>query len=127
MRLGANHVLVLDVTGRKWWHDYYNKPLDTPENWAVPNDDHKFCLMPSSLQELSPRDRLGGIVKNIIGVSIRSQTKALGPLYPVFRYAKAKAGEIVALEIITYGFLHPDFIYALLEMGKDDARYYFRG
>jgi hypothetical protein len=46
---------------------------------------------------------------------------ACGALWPLFTLVKAKLGEDLAYEVMSYGALDPDYLNALMEQGYHDT------
>lgn len=122
VRYGANHVTLLDTSGKRWWHDHYERPYDTAEPWEPQAEEGAFCLTPLFLKEICNQAAFGPILKDSLGTSTKDNIRALGPTWPIYKLIEKKMGETVALEIMTYAVIHPPYIKALLDLGYNEAR-----
>ncbi|RMG41378.1 MAG: hypothetical protein D6719_08690, partial [Candidatus Dadabacteria bacterium] len=120
-RLGANRVIVLDISGRSWWLDRYQEPHDTRPDWEVPAKPESFCLRPPETFLIRNRGAMGPILKKAVSSSTKKFMAAVGPVWPVFQLLKQKLGEDVAYEALTYVALDPDYIAALIELGYNET------
>lgn len=121
VRLGADKVVLIDISGRKWWHDQYGDPHYTKPSWQVPASESTYCMTPKKYLELVNLDSLGKLLKSVAGRSSREYIRALGPIWPAFKLAKHRMGEDLALEVASYVALHPDYFSALLEKGYSET------
>ena len=117
VRLGANRIINIDTSGRRWWFDQYKEPHDTRPTWEVPAQDDTFCMMPMGGFEIVNNSGLGSVLKATAGRSTKDFIAALGPVWPIFRILKRKLGEDLAYEVLSYVALHPYYFEALLELG----------
>ena len=121
VRLGADRVILVDVSGRDWWLRQYNEAQDTRPTWEVAAGLKTFCLRPPETLILRCQSGLGKILKSTVGGSRRKFMAALGPVWPVFQLLKAKLGEEVAFEAMTYVALDEDYLHALIEQGHTET------
>lgn len=121
VRLGAKYVVLLDVSGRKWWHDQYNEPLDTRPSWELEAKPDSFCLMPNELINHRCFTALGPILKECVGYSTSKFIKAVGAIWPLFSLLKKNLGEDIAFEVMSYVALDPDYINVLIELGYQET------
>jgi predicted acylesterase/phospholipase RssA len=121
VRLGANRVILIDISGRDWWLRKYNEALDTRPTWEVAAGLKTFCMRPPETLVLRCQTGLGRILKETVGSSRGKFMSALGPVWPVFQLLKAKLGEEVAYEAMTYVALDPDYLNALMEQGHSET------
>lgn len=122
VRYGANHVTLLDTSGKRWWHDHYQRPHDTAETWEPVAEEGAFCLTPLFMKELFNKTAFGPVLKQSMGSSTRDYIRALGPTWPIYKLIQKKMGETVALEIMTYAAIHPAYVTALLELGYNETK-----
>lgn len=120
-RLGAEQVVVVDISGRKWWHDRYEEPHDTRPTWEVESGSDTFCIRPPETLVFRNKDGLGKLLKASVGGSTKKFIEALGPVWPVFQLLKRKLGEELAYEVMSYVALDPDYVQALLETGFNET------
>ncbi|NDC37568.1 MAG: hypothetical protein EBZ48_05900 [Proteobacteria bacterium] len=120
-RLGAEQVIVIDISGRNWWLDRYNEPHDTRPTWEVPAELHSFCLRPPDTLLLRNPEPFGPLLKASVGKSSKKFIAAVGPIWPVFTLLKRKLGEELAFEVMSYVALDRDYIHSLIETGFNDA------
>ncbi len=120
-RLGAEQVVIVDISGRQWWHDRYKEPHDTRPEWEVKSASDTFCLRPPETLVLRNQDGLGKLLKASIGSSNKKFIEALGPVWPVFKLLKRKLGEELAYEAMSYVALDPDYLGALIEQGFNET------
>lgn len=120
-RLGVRRVIVIDISGRSWWHDLYGEPYDTRPTWEVPAGLKTFCVRPPDTLVLKCQKPLGPLLKEAVSRSTRKFIAALGPTWPLFSLLKSKLGEEVAYEAVTYVALDPDYLHALIERGYSET------
>ena len=121
VRLGAHRIIIIDISGRSWWFDRYGEPHDTRPTWEVPAESDTFCLRPPQTLTIRPTSALGPLLKASVGGSHKKFTNACGALWPLFTLVKAKLGEDLAYEVMSYGALDPDYLNALMEQGYHDT------
>jgi len=122
VRFGAKNVVLIDTSGKKWWHDFHNRPYYTAETWAIDPTPGANCLVPSEFMEIVSPSSFGKILKNSIGSTTREFIRALGPVWPVYQFLNKKMGEECALETISYAVLYKPYIAALIELGYDETK-----
>jgi predicted acylesterase/phospholipase RssA len=122
LRLGADAILLLDSSGRRWWFDHYKEPHDTRPEWEILAKESTFCVVPSRMFESVNTSPLGLLLKQAVGKSTKNFIEALGPTWPIFRILKHKMGEELAYEVLSYAALHPDYITALIELGYNETK-----
>ena len=120
-RLGAEQVIVIDISGRHWWHDRYNEPHDTRPTWEVPAEPHSFCVRPPDTLVIRNPKPFGPLLKQCVSRQRSKFMQAVGPVWPVYQLLKQKLGEEVAYEVMSYVALDPDYITGLMEQGFNDA------
>lgn len=121
-RLGAEQVIVVDVSGRNWWLDHFGEAHDTRPSWEIPADFETFCVRPPETFVSRCQQPIGNLLKAVASQSTRKFISAVGPTWPVFQLLKKKLGEEVAYEAMTYVALDPDYIQGLIEMGYEETR-----
>jgi predicted acylesterase/phospholipase RssA len=121
LRLGADAVLLLDSSGRRWWFDHYGEPHDTRPDWEIMAKESSYCVMPSRMFEVVNKSPFGTLLKQAVGRSSKNFIEALGPTWPIFRILKHKMGEELAYEVLSYAALHPEYISALIELGYQET------
>ncbi|HMO16680.1 MAG TPA: patatin-like phospholipase family protein [Oligoflexia bacterium] len=122
IRLGAESIILLDSSGRRWWFDHYGEPHDTKPAWEIPAKDSSYCIMPMQMFESVNQSPFGPLLKQAVGRSSSDFIAALGPTWPIFRILKMKMGEELAYEVLSYAALHPDYIGALIELGFNETK-----
>jgi predicted acylesterase/phospholipase RssA len=122
VRLGAEKIIAIDISGRDWWLDKYGEPHDTRPDWEIPAGADTFCLRPPETFYTRPPEPLGPLLKDCVGHSRRKFITAVGPVWPVFTLLKKKLGEDVAYETMTYVALDEDYLAALIERGYEDTK-----
>lgn len=122
VRLGADRVIVIDISGRDWWQRRFNEAGDTRPKWEVPAGYQTFCMRPPDTFVVRCQKPLGPILKEVVGNSTSKFIAAVGPTWPVFSLLKKKLGEDVAYEVMTYCALDQDYIAALIERGYSETR-----
>ena len=121
LRLGAKNVILIDVSGRRWWFDHYGEPHDTRPTWEIPSTNQSFCLYPDNFIECRNKIGLGVLLKQVVGKSTKNFIQAAGPTWPIFKILKHKMGEELAYEVMSYVALHPEYSQALLECGYNET------
>lgn len=121
VRLGAEKVIIIDISGRDWWFRRYGEALDTRPEWEVPAALQTYCVRPPEVFTARCQGPLGPILKAAIGGSTRNFIHALGPTWPVFTFIKAKFGEEIAYEVLSYVTLYPEYTRALIETGYNET------
>jgi predicted acylesterase/phospholipase RssA len=121
VRLGAERVIIIDISGRHWWLDHYGEKHDKRPDWEVPAGSDTFCLRPPETLSVRCNRALGPILKASVGGSTASFIAALGPTWPVFSLVRKKLGEDLAYEALSYIALHPAYSQALMEVGYNDT------
>ena len=122
-RLGAEQVVVVDISGRQWWHDRYQEPHDKRPEWEVKAASDTFCIRPPETLVFRNQQGLGTLLKESIGSSPKKFIEALGPVWPVFQLLKRKLGEELAYEVMSYVALDRDYISALIERGFNETHH----
>ena len=121
VRLGAHRIIIIDLSGRSWWFDRYGEPHDTRPTWEVPSESDTFCLRPPQTLTIRNQHALGPLLKAAVGGSHKRFMNACGALWPLFTLVKAKMGEELAYEVMSYGALDPEYANALMEQGYHDT------
>jgi predicted acylesterase/phospholipase RssA len=121
-RLGAEKVIVIDVSGRNWWLDHFGEAHDTRPSWEIPADFETFCMRPPEIFVSRCQGAIGSLLKSVATQSTRQFISAVGPTWPVFQILKKKLGEDVAYEAMTYVALDSDYIQGLIELGYNETR-----
>ncbi len=121
VRLGAQRVIVIDISGRSWWLDQYGEAHDTRPTWEVPAGLKTFCMRPPDTFVIKPNGALGPLLKSAVSSSTRKFIAAVGPVWPVFQLLKKKLGEDVAFEVMSYVALDSDYLGALIEAGYNET------
>ena len=121
VRLGAERVIILDISGRSFWLDQYNEAHDTRPTWEVPAGLDTFCMRPPETFVMRNSSPFGGILKDTVGNSSRRFIETLGPIWPVFKILKNKLGEALAYEVMTYAALDPEYLTAIIELGYKET------
>jgi predicted acylesterase/phospholipase RssA len=117
VRLGAEKVIVVDISGRDWWCDRYGDPHDKRPTWEVPSPPDTYCLRPPETVIARCVRPLGPLLKESVGSSTKKFISALGPVWPLFTVLKNRLGEEVAYEAMSYVALDYDYLNALMERG----------
>jgi len=121
VRLGADRVITIDASGRRWWFDHYMEPHDTRPKWEVASLAESFCMCPLASFEVVNNFGLGEVLRQTVGRSTRDFIAALGPTWPIFKILKHRLGEQLAYEVMSYVALHPGYFEALLEVGYQET------
>ena len=122
VRLGADRLIVIDASGRRWWFDHYGEPHDTRPTWEVVANEETYCYYPRKNLELMTKKPLGELLKQSTGRSRVDLIAALGPTWPIFRILKHKMGEALAYEVMSYVALHPGYFEAVEELGFQETQ-----
>ena len=122
VRLGAERVIVIDASGRRWWFDHYGEPHDTRPSWEVVAQEETFCYFPRKNLEIMTKRPLGQLLKETAGRSRGDFIAALGPTWPIFKILKHKMGEDLAYEVMSYVALHPGYFEAVEELGFQETQ-----
>ncbi len=120
-RLGADRVIIVDISGRHFWLDEYNEAHDTRPDWEVPAEFKTFCMRPPDTFVIRNPKPFGPILKDAVGGSTGKFMRAVGPTWPVFKLLKSKIGEALAFEAATYVALDEDYLTGLIEAGYNDT------
>jgi hypothetical protein len=121
VRLGAHRIIVIDISGRTWWFDRYGEPHDTRPSWEVPAGEDTFCFRPPQTLTIRNTRGFGPLLKQAVGSSRKRFTDSCGALWPLFTLVKAKLGEELAYEVMSYVALDPEYLNALMEVGYHDT------
>lgn len=121
VRMGADRVIVIDISGRDWWLDRFNCELDTRPEWEVPAEAKTFCMRPPDMFVVRCRRPLGDLLKNVVSGSTARFISAVGPIWPVFALLKNRLGEEAAYETLSYVALDPDYVLGLIERGYNET------
>ncbi len=122
VRMGAERVIAIDISGRDWWLTRYGEAHDTRPTWEIEAKAETFCMRPPDTLMLRPQRPLGGLLKDSVSRSTRKFIAAVGPTWPVFQLLKRKLGEEVAFETMSYVALDPDYLSGLIERGYEETR-----
>ncbi len=121
VRMGAERIISIDISGRDWWLNRQNSSLDTRPSWEVEAQEKTFCLRPPETFVIRCRKPLGELLKNSVNTSSRKFIGAVGPIWPIFKILKNRLGEEVAYETLSYVALDPDYIQGLIERGYNET------
>lgn len=121
VRLGAQRVIVVDISGRSWWLDHYGEPHDTRPTWEVPAGLKTYCMRPPDTLVFKCQSALGPLLRDAVKGSTAKFISAVGPIWPAFSLLKKKLGEELAYEVMSYVALDPDYIAALIETGYNET------
>ncbi|MCB0353627.1 MAG: patatin-like phospholipase family protein [Bdellovibrionales bacterium] len=116
-RLGAERVIICDISGRAFWLDQYNHAHDSRPDWEVPAEHSTFCVRPPETFVIRNRSPFGPILKHAVARSTGRFIEAVGPTWPVFKLLKNRIGEDLAYEVMSYVALDPDYLIGLMEAG----------
>ncbi len=122
VRLGADKVVVIDISGRDWWHNRFDESHDKRPSWEVPAESKTYCMRPPETFVVRCQKPLGPLLKSVVGGSTRKFMAAAGVTWPLFTILKNKFGEEVAYEFMTYVALDPDYSRAVIERGFDETK-----
>ena len=126
VRLGAEKVIVIDISGRNWWNDRSGEAHDSRPSWEVPSAHSTFCLCPPEIFTLRPQVPLGPILKHAVSRSSARFIRSVGPIWPVFSLLKNKVGEDVAYETMSYVALDEDYLAGIMELGFNETKAFLR-
>lgn len=121
VRLGAERIISIDISGRDWWLTRYGEPHDKRPDWELLAGEHTFCMRPPETFYVRPIKPLGPLLRDCVKSSTKKFIAAVGPVWPVFSLLKNKLGEDVAYETMSYVALDPDYLSGLLEQGYNDT------
>lgn len=121
VRLGAERIILIDISGRDWWLARQKVSLDTRPHWEVPAEAETFCVRPADTFVVRPDMPLGSVLKQAVSGSHRKFIKAIGPIWPVYALLKKKLGEEAAYEALSYISLDKDYIHGLIERGYNET------
>ncbi|MCB9030297.1 MAG: patatin-like phospholipase family protein [Deltaproteobacteria bacterium] len=121
VRMGAERIIVIDISGRYWWLNRYGEPEDTRPDWEVPAAADTFCMRPPEIFKLRNQEPLGPLLKDAVGKTTKDFISSLGATWPVFTFIRKKLGEELAYEVMSYVALHPEYSRALIERGYDET------
>lgn len=121
VRLGAERIIIVDISGRTWWQDKYGESHDHRPTWEVPSEHHTYCVRPPETLTIRPKRALGPLLKHTAGTSTRRFMSAVGPIWPMFQLVKAKLGEEAAYEVMSYVAMDPEYLNALIETGYHET------
>jgi predicted acylesterase/phospholipase RssA len=121
VRLGAEEIIVVDISGRTWWFDHYHEPHDKRPSWEVKAKDYTFCFKPPQILYLSGKNSFGKVLKGCVGKHTSKFIRAVGPVWPLFSLLKNKLGEEAAFEAMSYVALDQEYLQGIIEMGYDET------
>lgn len=122
VRFGASKVIMIDTSGKRWWHDYYGEAYDTAEPWAVCPPHGSYCLRPAFVEAIRSKKSFGKILRDNMGRTTRDYIRTFGPVWPIYQVLNSRVGEEVAFEILSYAVIHQPYLNALIELGYQEAR-----
>jgi len=122
VRFGANRVVLIDTSGKRWWHDYYGEPYDTAEPWAVCPPNGSYCMRPASIDDIRSKKSFGQILKDNMGTTTRDYIRTFGPVWPIYQVLNSRVGETVSFEILSYAVIHQPYLNALMELGYEETK-----
>jgi hypothetical protein len=122
VRLGADRVILSDVSGRDFWLNQYGESHDTRPKWEVPAELKTYCMRPPETFVSRIHKPVGALLRSTVGSSRKRFMAAIGPVWPVFRLLSRKLGEDLAYEAASYVALDPDFIRGLIAQGYEETR-----
>ena len=120
-RLGAERMVVVDISGRDWWLARYGEEGDKRPDWEVPAELQTYCFRPPESFVVRCQKPLGPLLKSVVSTSTRKFMAACGATWPLFTLLKKKLGEDVAYEVMSYCALDPDYIQGLIEQGFNET------
>lgn len=121
VRLGADRVVTIDISGRCWWFEHFGDPLDTRPEWEVAAKEESFCMRPAQNLIIRNQKPFGPVLKEAVGNNRKRFIAALGPTWPVFRVLKNRLGTDLAYEVMSYIALDNEYLTALIEIGYNEA------
>lgn len=116
-RFGAEKIIVVDISGRTWWHDKYGEAHDHRPSWEVETETDTFCLRPPETLTIRNPKSLGALLKQTAGTSTRRFMTAVGPIWPMFQLVRGKLGDEAAYEVMSYVAMDGEYLNALMETG----------
>ncbi|MCS6894027.1 MAG: patatin-like phospholipase family protein [Deltaproteobacteria bacterium] len=119
VRLGANEVFVIDVSGRKFWKEALNLPQDSKPSWEIVDTNYSDCLSPQKMIREEVDFPLGKLLKDIIS---KNKLRDLGPIFPLFKLLENKLGNDLAFEAATYVTINSEFIKELIKLGYERGK-----
>ena len=122
VRLGAEEIIVIDISGRLWWFDRYSEPHDTRPSWEVKAKDYTFCFRPPHIFTIREKTSMGTILKYCVGKSTSKFISAVGPVWPLFSLLKKKLGDEAAYEAMSYVALDKEYLQGIIELGYNDTK-----
>lgn len=122
VRLGAEEILVIDISGRLWWFDRYKEPHDTRPSWEVPAKEYTFCFRPPHVFTVREKTPMGTILRACVGKSTSKFISAVGPVWPLFSLLKKKLGEDAAYEAMSYVALDREYLQGIIELGFEETK-----
>lgn len=122
VRLGAEEIISIDISGRLWWFDRYSEPHDTRPSWEVKAKDFTFCFRPPHIFTVREKTAMGTILKASVGKSTGKFISAVGPVWPLFSLLKKKLGEEAAYEAMSYVALDKEYLQGIIELGFHDTK-----
>jgi predicted acylesterase/phospholipase RssA len=126
VRMGAEKVIVIDISGRNWWLDRSGEPHDTRPSWEVESAHSTYCMRPPQTFTIRPQVPLGPLLKQCVCRSSTRFIKSVGPIWPAFTLLKNKVGEDVAYEAMTYVALDEEYILSLMELGFKETKAFLK-
>jgi predicted acylesterase/phospholipase RssA len=117
VRLGAERIILIDISGRDWWLNRYGEAHDKRPDWEVPAGTDTFCFRPPEMFVARCMKPLGPILKEAVAGSTSKFITSVGPVWPLYSLLRRKLGEEVAYEVMSYIALDPDYIQGLMERG----------
>ncbi|MBX7138178.1 MAG: patatin-like phospholipase family protein [Oligoflexia bacterium] len=121
-RMGAERVILIDISGRDWWHNRFGEPHDKRPEWEVPAGPETFCMRPPETFIVRCQSALGPLLKSCTAGSTSKFMAACGATWPLFTLLKKKLGEEVAYETMSYVALDPDYLQGLIDRGFNETR-----
>lgn len=121
VRLGAERVIVIDISGRSWWLDHFNEAHDTRPKWEVPAGLETFCMRPPETLVIKNIKPMGPILHRAVAGSRRAFIRAVGAVWPLFSLLKRKMGEDIAYEVMSYVALDPEYLHGVIESGYEET------
>lgn len=122
LRFGAEEIVLIDTSGKKWWLNHFGEPHYKADPWHIPASKGTFCYRPTNSIELRNKSGFGPVLRESIGSKTRNLIRTLGPTWPIFRLLKSRLGEDLAFEVMTYAVIHRPFIKAMIELGYKETK-----